>query len=192
MAQLTKAAIMDAFGRLLEQAPMDQITVQAITAECGISRNTFYYHYGDIYALLKAMLQRDMDMLLARRRPGEHASEGLRRLIEYISTRQRMVQHIYSAVGHATMEDYLLATTWDLFMAYIRDTAKGLSPSEEDLDFICYSYQFMLIGILLGWVRRGMKGDLADLLERAQRLFFHGTRRILEENSEGQGPSSFS
>ena len=186
MAQFTKAAIMDAFVRLLGQQPLDQITVQAITAECGISRNTFYYHYGDIYALLKAMLRRDMDTLLAQRRPGEHATEGLRRLIGYISARQRMVQHIYSDLGHAAMEDYLMETTWELFMAYLRDTAEGLSPSAEDLEFICYSYQFMLIGILLGWVRRGMKGsmeDLEDLLERAQRLFFHGTRRILEENS---------
>ena len=184
MAQLTKNAIMDVFVRLLEQTPMDQITVQAITACCGISRNTFYYHYSDIYALLKAVLQRDMDMLLARRRSREHASEGLRRLIEYISTRQRMMQHIYSTVGHATMEDYLLETTGELFMAYLRDAAEGLNPSEEDLDFICRSFQFMLIGILLSWVRHGMKGDVADLLERAERLFFHGTRRLLEENSQ--------
>ena len=183
MAQFTKAAIMDAFVRLLEQQPLDQITVQAITTECGISRNTFYYHYSDIYALLKAMLQRDMDTLLAQRPAGEHATQGLRRLVEYISARQRMVQHIYSAMGHANLEDYLMEATWDLFMAYIRDTAEGLSPSEEDLEFICLSYQFMLFGILLRWVQRGMKANLAGLLERAHRLFFHGTRRILEENS---------
>lgn len=183
VAQLTKTALMDAFTRLVEQQPMDQITVQAVTAACGVSRNTFYYHYGDMYALLKAVLQRDMDMLLAQRAPGERAQDGLRRLIEYISVRQKMFYHIYSAVGHAALEEYLLETTWDLFMAYLRDTAEGLAPSEEDLEFLCYSYQFMLLGILLGWVRRGMKGDLADLLERAQRLFFHGTRRILEENS---------
>ncbi len=177
MAQLTKTAIMDAFTRLLAQTPMDQITVQAITAECGVSRNTFYYHFGDVYALLKAVLQRDMDGLLAQRRPGEHAREGLRRLFDYVSARPRMVQHIYSAM------EYLMETTHDLFMAYLRDAAEGLRPSEEDMEFLCYSYQFMLLGILLGWVRRGMKGDLVDLLERAQRLFFHGTRRILEENS---------
>ena len=183
MAQLTKTAIMDAFTRLLAQTPMDQITVQAITAECGVSRNTFYYHFGDVYALLKAVLQRDMDGLLAQRRPGEHAREGLRRLFDYVSARPRMVQHIYSAMGHAALEEYLMETTHDLFMAYLRDAAEGLRPSEEDMEFLCYSYQFMLLGILLGWVRRGMKGDLADLLERAQRLFFHGTRRVLEENS---------
>ena len=169
MAQLTKTALMDAFTRLLAQAPMDQITVQAITAECGVSRNTFYYHFGDVYALLKAVLQRDMDGLLAQRRPGERAGEGLGRLVGYISARQRMVSHIYSGMGHAALEEYLLDAT---------------HPSEEDLEFMCVSYQLMLLGILLGWVRRGMKGDLADLLERAQRLFFHGTRRILKENSQ--------
>ena len=68
-------------------------------------------------------------------------------------------------------------------MAYLRDASEGLTPLEEDLDFICRSFQFMLIGILLSWVRHGMKGDVADLLERAERLFFHGTRRLLEENS---------
>ena len=76
-----------------------------------------------------------------------------------------------------------METTRDLFMAYLRDAAEGLNPSEEDLEFLCFSYQFMLLGILLGWLRRGMRGELAELLERAQRLFFHGTRRILEENS---------
>lgn len=184
MAQLTKTALIDAFTRLLEQMPMDQITVQAITAECGVSRNTFYYHFSDIYALLKAMLRRDMDELLAQRRRGELAREGLRRLFDYVSARQRIFYHIYTAVGHAAVEQYLLETTGELFMAYIQDTAEGLTPSEEDLRFICVSYQYMLIGILLEWVRRGMKGDLADLLERAERLFFHGTRRILEENSQ--------
>lgn len=183
MVQLTKTAIMEAFARLLAHAPMEQITVQAITAECGISRNTFYYHYGDVYALLKTLLQRDMDLLLAQRQPGEHASEGLRRLVDYISARQRMVCHIYSGMGHAALEEYLIEATHELFMAYIRDAARELTPSEEDLEFVCCSYQFMLIGMLLEWVRRGMKGDLADLLERAQRLFFHNTRRILQENS---------
>ena len=185
MAQLTKTALMDAFARLLEQMPMDQITVQAVTAECGVSRNTFYYHYNDVYALLKAMLQRDMDAILAQRAPGEGARMGLRRLFDYVSGHQRIVTHIYTAVGHAAVEQYLLETTGDLFMAYILDAAEGLTPSEEDLRFLCFSYQYMLIGILLEWVRRGMKGDLADLLERADRLFFHGTRRIIEESGEG-------
>ena len=49
---------------------------------------------------------------------------GLRRLFEYVSARPRMVQHIYSAMGHAALEEYLMETTRDLFMAYLRDAAE--------------------------------------------------------------------
>ena len=47
MPGFTKTAIMDAFLQLLEERPMERITVQDIVQRCGVSRNTFYYHYGD-------------------------------------------------------------------------------------------------------------------------------------------------
>ena len=64
MAQFTEKAIMDAFVRLLDQMPLDKITVRDIITECGISRNTFYYHYGDVYALLEALLKQEMQKLI--------------------------------------------------------------------------------------------------------------------------------
>ncbi len=41
-------AIKEAFMRLLNRKPLDKITVKEIVEECGINRNTFYYHYDDI------------------------------------------------------------------------------------------------------------------------------------------------
>ena len=48
---------MDSVLRLLDKQPLDKITVQEIITECRISRNTFYCHFGDIYALLDTLLQ---------------------------------------------------------------------------------------------------------------------------------------
>ena len=42
---------------LAASRPVDKITVKDITDQCGISRNTFYYHYQDIYQVLKAYVQ---------------------------------------------------------------------------------------------------------------------------------------
>ena len=50
----TEKTIMDAFLTLLNQYPLDKICVKDIVSACGISRNTFYYHYQDIYDLLRA------------------------------------------------------------------------------------------------------------------------------------------
>lgn len=52
MSQLTKKAIREAFLRQINKMPFDKITVKSIAEDCGINRNTFYYHYQDIYQLL--------------------------------------------------------------------------------------------------------------------------------------------
>ena len=45
MANFTKKAIKDTFISLLKTKPFNQITVKDIVDECGVNRNTFYYHY---------------------------------------------------------------------------------------------------------------------------------------------------
>ena len=50
---ITKRAIQSAFLELLDQRSLSRITVKDITDICGINRNTFYYHYQDISALIE-------------------------------------------------------------------------------------------------------------------------------------------
>lgn len=179
---------MDAFVQLLEQTQLDKITVRDIITACGISRNTFYYHYGDIYALLEAVLRRDAQKILGAHREGESWSDGLRRLFAYMSENRRTVYHIYASVSHRTLEQYLFQITEQFFMEYILEAAQGLTVSREDLHFICFSYQSMFVGMLLEWLRQGMRGDLSEWLDCAQRLLLGNTRRMLEAASARDGP----
>ena len=45
MANFTRKAIKEAFLKLLNQRPLSQITVKDIVEDCGINRNSFYYHF---------------------------------------------------------------------------------------------------------------------------------------------------
>ncbi len=56
MSVLTKKAIKESFRELIEKQPIDQITVRDITDNCGISRNTFYYHYADMPTLVEEIV----------------------------------------------------------------------------------------------------------------------------------------
>ena len=125
MSGFTKTAIMDAFLQLLDEMPMERITVQDIVQRCGVSRNTFYYHYGDVYALLEATFRRDIQRLRDARPPGEPALEGLQRLAERVKARQRVFAHIYSSVNHDFLQRFLFQATEEVFMEYIQKTAQG-------------------------------------------------------------------
>ena len=48
----TEVLIANAFYALLEEKPLSKITVREIVERCGVNRNTFYYHFRDIPALL--------------------------------------------------------------------------------------------------------------------------------------------
>ena len=70
MAQTTKKRIMEGFLQLLEQRPLDKISVVDVADHCGINRNTFYYYYCDIYALIRELME-----LVAQRMIAEGLSD---------------------------------------------------------------------------------------------------------------------
>ena len=89
MPQFTKYALENSLKKLLLQKPLNKITINDITEDCGINRMTFYYHFKDIYDLVEWVVpggrqkgaggRQDLRDLAAglcpdfRRRPGEQA-----------------------------------------------------------------------------------------------------------------------
>ena len=49
MTNATKAALEASLKKLLLKKPLDKITINDLTTDCGISRMAFYYHFKDIY-----------------------------------------------------------------------------------------------------------------------------------------------
>ena len=52
MPPFTKYALEASLKHLLAQKPLNKITINDITEDCGINRMTFYYHFKDIYDLV--------------------------------------------------------------------------------------------------------------------------------------------
>lgn len=78
MAIGTEELIVQAVERLLMQKKVKKLTVKDIVEECGITRQTFYYHFRDIPDLLKWVLERNTDQLLKEMLAQGNAEKGLR------------------------------------------------------------------------------------------------------------------
>ena len=64
MANFTKQAIKASFMKLLNQKPLSKISVRDIVEDCGINRNSFYYHFQDIPSLLGEIVTEQTDELI--------------------------------------------------------------------------------------------------------------------------------
>ena len=64
MVQYTKKAIAESFMELLNERPFDKISVVDIAEKCGINRNTFYYYYADVYALVDDVFRMETQRII--------------------------------------------------------------------------------------------------------------------------------
>ena len=53
MTNATKAALEASLKKLLLKKPLDKITINDLTTDCGISRMAFYYHFKDLMDVLE-------------------------------------------------------------------------------------------------------------------------------------------
>ena len=56
---MTKKALAASLKKLMESRPLSKITVRDIIEDCGVNRKTFYYHFQDIYDLVKWMFEEE-------------------------------------------------------------------------------------------------------------------------------------
>lgn len=64
MPNFIKKAIEASFLKLLNERPLSKITVKDVVTDCGINRNSFCYHFEDIPALMKSIMNEAFDELI--------------------------------------------------------------------------------------------------------------------------------
>ncbi len=62
----TRQGLDAALRALLREKPLDQIRVRELTERCGLRRQSFYYHFKDVYDLFAWSGQRERALLLER------------------------------------------------------------------------------------------------------------------------------
>ena len=65
MADTTKNELSRALKHQLLTKTLDNITVRDITDECHLNRQTFYYHFHDIYELLEWTIEKEAARLVS-------------------------------------------------------------------------------------------------------------------------------
>lgn len=98
MALYTKKLIMTTFQEMLAEMPFDRITVSALVKRAGVSPNTFYYHYQDIYALLDDWFQKQVDALVPAGEPIEW-KPVTKNILRECRAHSKIIYHVFDSLS---------------------------------------------------------------------------------------------
>ena len=105
----TKHALAVALKELMVQEPIDRITIHELTERCGIRRQNFYYHFADVYDLLRWMFQEEAVALLKQHEGTLLWQEGLLQLFHYIEDNRAVCLCALRSVGRDHLKRFFEA-----------------------------------------------------------------------------------
>lgn len=156
MSKYTKTRIMDAFIYLLNEKSMDHLTVKDVIETAEVNRNTFYYHFEDIYDLLHQVILKKLDDFSNSIEKYDTFYEEYVRSARFLMENKKAMFHIYRSKDRELLEMYLEKVTMMFVKRFVREAAASYEISEEGIEYLTEFYSYAIIGNMMHWIQEGM------------------------------------
>lgn len=152
-----KERIADAVHHLVMEEKKNKVTVKDIVEECQITRQAFYYHFEDIPALIRWMLEREMERMLHATLESEDPEQQLKYLFRMAINAgpsiRRGLKTNYGSELTSLLEEY--AT--ELFKRIIETKHLCRSYSQDEAAWLVRYHTKAILGILRDWTDEDTK-----------------------------------
>ena len=188
--RVTKMLIRKAFLELLQEKPIQSISIKELCGEAGINRGTFYAHYQDIYALLEhieADMTEDFNEALT---PIYQTADSEHFLVD-ICTGIFQCLKDNSDLCVVMLGDYSDQSFVDRLLSIGKESClKAYSQYFQNANQrqIEYFYAFVsagCIGLVRQWLQDGMSASANELARMAEDIILYGIGS-LERSKQGQ------
>lgn len=166
MAQTTKKALAASLRKLLAEKPLDKITVVDITEDCEVNRQTFYYHFKDIYDLVEWIYTSEATAVIGSQKTYDTWQQGFLQIFNYVLANKAFVTSTYYSISREHLERYLYHETYDLLIGVVNEKSAGMNVRDDDKAFIAHFYKYAFVGLMLEWIRTGMKQKPSDIIDQ--------------------------
>lgn len=176
---ITKNALATSLKNLTGRMNFDKITIADITAECGLNRQTFYYHFADKFELLNWIYDNEA-FALTRDINVTNWNDKLKKFMQHMRRDQMFYMNTIKC-SDDYFEEYVYNILRQLMIKAIDDVSeitkalelpkggkKYLSDSEKDL--LARFFAHALCGTIVEWAMKGMKEDENELTDTLNEL----------------------
>ena len=184
MAALTRKSIMESFMKLLDERPLNKISIKDIVEECGVNRNTFYYHFADVPDLLEAIVKEEADRIMQGYRGISTLEECIEAAMQLSLDHKRALLHIYNSANRDIYERYLLDICAYVAAAFVDNSAGDAPLPEGDRDAVVQFFKCEIFGYVIDWLSSGMDDRCQGRFLRACELCRGLTKAMLRHSLE--------
>lgn len=164
-----KPMIADAFLKLSKEKNIDKITVKDIVDECGISRQSFYYHFQDILEVIEWSAEQAFQKLLARSMETDNAEAVFQDFIAAADEASAMLRKLLNSQKREQVERLMVRAVRTYLQEMIRRKGPITDIPYEDAETALSFCTYGIVGLLLEYCEK-KDVDRAQLAQQMYRL----------------------
>ena len=181
MSEITKKALAESLKKLLSKNKLNKITIKEITEDCGVNRQTFYYHFKDIYDLLEWIYKNEVIQEIEEKTTYETWQQGFLYIFEYILKNKEFVKNTYNSISREYLLRFIYLQTNKLLIDFIDKESEGMNIKVEDKKFMADFYKYGFVGILQEWIEDGMKEEPEGIIRKLNNIIEGDFKKALEK-----------
>lgn len=181
----TKEKMSEALKALIKIKPFAKITVGDIVSYCEINRNTFYYHFENIYDLLYWAYSNEIQQNLVSLFQEAQAdiTQGIKIILLYIDRNLQLCQTAYESLGEDELKN-MFERDLKTFVGMIVDfycEALNKKISSDYRDFLIFSFSGMLGSQIVLYIKYNEQLDKARYLVFIENTFLNSLSANINE-----------
>ncbi|MEA4973347.1 MAG: TetR/AcrR family transcriptional regulator [Candidatus Metalachnospira sp.] len=163
--ELTKHLMTDSLKKIMAQKPLNKISIREICEGCGVNRQTFYYHFDDIYDQVKWMYEQEAISLLKENEGVLIWQDGLLQLFHYIEENRAVSMCALKSLGREHLKKFFHKDVHDIIQKAVSTADNALPTSKKHEDFLIEFYTAAIVGLLENWFLGDLKETPEEIIE---------------------------
>ena len=169
-SNITKQALADCLKKLMVEKAFNKIRVDDIVSGCGLTRQSFYYHFKDKYDLMNWVYYTETARFMAPYETLEHWTDGLIDLCYYMRQNKAFYKNALNTAGQNSFPEYLNHYISAVTISVIENMLDA-EYDQEKWDFIVSFFATAFVAFIVRWSNNGIKEDPAEYIARIRGLF---------------------
>ena len=144
-----KDLIADTLLLLLEKKGLEEISVVDLVNECHVSRQSFYYHYHDLMAVIEYIIEQKVEEAVSITFTGQSLEDEIKLFIDYYFEFYELLQRIFLSPRGLNIYIALVKSVRRIMAQHIDDFATTRSTTPEESELLLDFYAHGVVGFLI-------------------------------------------
>ena len=149
----TKLLIANSLRKLMKKKSLDKIKIREIVEDSGVNRQTFYYHFQDIYALVEWIYTYDGIQIFNEYKDESEWMSVIRRMFDYIEEHQDEIKCVVNSKAEKFFYNFVHEKIGICARMVIECISKGMTVDSYYKGFLADFYTFAVCDVVENWMQ---------------------------------------